>query len=76
MFKTTKPYTSSFEFIRTVHKKGQTTPVDINFIHLELSRYIKMLFQLYRKVLNIFKCHIKFFFIWTATAQFKCNISC
>lgn len=57
-------------------QKGQTIPIDINFIHLELSRYIKILFQLYRKPLNIFKCHIKLFFIWTVTAQFECNISC
>lgn len=76
MFKTTNPCTSSFEFICTIRKKGQTIPIDINFIPLELSRYIKILFQLYRKPLNIFKCHIKLFFIWTVTAQFECNISC
>ena len=33
MFKTTKPYASSFEFICIIFKKDRLPPMDINFIH-------------------------------------------
>ena len=76
MFKTIKPCTSPVKIIDIISQKGKLSPRDLNFIHLELSRYIKLSFYLYSQFLNVFQRLIEFLFVWTATAQFECYISC
>ena len=53
MFKTIKPCTSPVKIIDIISQKGKLSPRDLNFIHLELSRYIKLSFYLYSQFLNV-----------------------